>query len=165
MVLRLNKLTESILSLHTRLLRPSTSFCPFLQVYTAPRVVSTMPEKTPFHCPEVSWRKKFTSASWRLKYVKLHHPDPLQVARQTIRSAPQRIEPTQCHQFNINKDSVEAFESFPYLEHIETSQTCSHNHCHLLCCGQKSTPVPAHRFSSTLMNLGNATLRFTMRLT
>jgi hypothetical protein len=81
-----------------------------------------MPEKTPICRPEfLSW-KKFTSDSWRLKHIKLHHPERLDVAcpkNLTIRSAPQRVEPTQHREFNVNKDSVEDLDVFPYLEHVE----------------------------------------------
>jgi len=81
-----------------------------------------MREKTPFHCPEFSCQKKFTSDSWRLKHIKLQHPEPLQVTHQknlTIHSAPQCIQPAHLYELNVNKDSVQDLEMFPYLEQVE----------------------------------------------
>jgi hypothetical protein len=81
-----------------------------------------MPEKTPFCCPEFSCRLKFSSDSWQLKHIKVHHPEHLQVECQqnlTIHSAHRRIEPTLLREFNGNKDSVNDLHAFPYLEHVE----------------------------------------------
>jgi len=81
-----------------------------------------MPEKTCFCCSEFSCRKKFTSDSWWLKHIKLYQPELLQAARQkdlTFRNAPQHVESTQRHEFNVINDSVEDLDTFPYLEYIE----------------------------------------------
>ena len=97
-------------------------FVLFTSVYSTPRVSSTVPEKTPFCCPEFACRQKFTPDSWRLKRIKSHNPQHLQIAYQknlTICSAPRHVEPTQRCEINPTNDSVEDLDSVHYLEHVE----------------------------------------------
>ena len=86
-------------------------------------MLSTIPKNTTFSCPKFSCQKKFTSDSRRLKNIKLHYPEHLEVACKdnlTICSMPRRVEPTQQHEFNPNKHSVEDLDIFPYIDQVET---------------------------------------------
>jgi hypothetical protein len=99
---------------------PAPTLVPFYSEYSTPPVSSTMPEKTTFCRHKFSSRKKFTSDSWRLNHIKLHHPEHLQVAKnRTVRSAPRRLEPAPHFKFNANKHSVHDMDAFPYLKHVE----------------------------------------------
>jgi len=125
MVLRLNKshkLAESIMSLHHRLPRRSTNFHHFIHwIFHSSHVVNNARDN-PFRFPKSLCWMKFTSDSWRLNHIELHHPKHLHVAPQknlTIRSMPQSVEPAQHFEFNNNKDSFEDLDVFPYLEHFE----------------------------------------------
>ena len=126
MVLRFNKclkLAESMVSLHPPGCSGRAPICiPFCSVYSTPAVPSTVPEKTAFSGPEFSCRKKFTSDSWRLKHNKVHPPEHLHVECQknvTIHSAPRCIELAQAAESNANKESIEAWDAFPYLPPVE----------------------------------------------
>jgi len=123
MVLRLNKSLKYCGFIPTPdCSGPALTLVPFYSEYSTPRMLSTMPEEAHFCCPKYSRRKKFTLDSWRLKYIKFHHPEHLLVARRksmTVCSAPQRLEPAQCPEFNANKDSVEDLDGFPYLKQVE----------------------------------------------
>jgi len=131
MVLRLNKslkLAELIPTPDCS--GPAPAFVPCYSKYSTPRVSSTMPEKSPFHHPEFSSRKKVTSDCRRLKHIELHHPEHVQIACQsnlTLCCAPQSVQPTQHHEFNAKKDSVEDLDVFPYLKHcVHIAESESH---------------------------------------
>jgi len=125
MMLRLNKylmLAESIVCLHTRLHRPITNFRPFPQcVHHFLRVVHNAREY-PFLLPQIFMPKEVHLRLWQLKYITIHHPEHLQVARQrnlTTPGAPQHIEPPQHGEFKAYQVSVEDLDMVPYLKHFE----------------------------------------------
>jgi hypothetical protein len=81
-----------------------------------------MAEQTSLRCPQFAWQQMFTTHSCRLKHIKLHRPEHVQVAQQknlNIWSMPRRIEPAQHHQFNADQDSVEDLDACPCLDYIE----------------------------------------------
>jgi len=122
-----------------------------------------MPEKTRFCCPKHSCQKKFTSDSWRLKQLKLHHPEHVHVTHQknlTIRSTPWHVQNTQYCPFNAHTDSVEDLHAYPYPEHIEIIRDSE---------SQPLTPLLPHTDTyigdSTPLNNRNATLMVRLRRT
>jgi hypothetical protein len=121
MVLRLNKSLKYLERMPTpHCSGPKPTCVPFFSEYSTLHVLLTLPEKTPFHCPEYSCQKYCTSYCWRLQRNKLHHSEHLDGALQknlTVRSVPRPIEPAQLHELNANNDLVEDFDVFSYLEH------------------------------------------------
>jgi len=66
--------------------------------------------------------KEFTSDSWRLNYIRLHHPEDLQDGCQrnlTIHCEPRLVKPAQCRELTAYKESVYHLHVFSYLEHAE----------------------------------------------
>jgi len=123
MVLRLNKSLKYRELIPTEdCSGPAPTFVPFNSEYSIHRLSLTMQETTPFRRPEYSCWQKFTSHSWRLKYIILHHLEHLQVAHQKnliVCSAPQRFEPSQCCEFTTMWHSLEDLGALSYLEHLE----------------------------------------------
>ena len=100
---------------------PAPTFVCFCSEYSTPSVSLTLTEKTELCCPKCSCRKKFTSDNWQLEHIRLHHPEHLHVSNNlTVHSTPRRFESGGHPELNPNTDSVEDFDAFPYLEHIET---------------------------------------------
>jgi len=58
----------------------------------------------------------------------------------------------------LTQFQLRTWTPFPTLNTLKTSQTCSLNHCHLLCDGRKHTLAHVLHLAITLLNHGNAML-------
>jgi len=127
---------------------------------------STTPEMATFHCHVFSYWKKFIPHSWRLKHMKLHHPEHHQVAHQenlTIRSEPEAFNLLSIVNSRRTKIQSMTWTCFPNSNTLETSHTRSLNHRHPLCHRHRHTPAPALHWVITSLSHWNATSRVTLR--
>jgi len=64
----------------------------------------------------------FTSESWGLEHIQLHHPGYVKLTpqtNQTIASAHRSVKPAQHREFDPNQDSVDNLDVFPYRKHFK----------------------------------------------
>jgi hypothetical protein len=72
-VVRLNKLAESIMSLHARLLRPSTNYYPLLQCILTFGLVVDKAREEPYQLPRIFMPKE---VHLRLLVASIYHISP-----------------------------------------------------------------------------------------
>jgi len=170
MVLRMNKhlkLAESIVSLHTRLRRPSTNIRTFLACILCSSPLVDNVQEDHFPLPQIFMPKD----------VHLSQLGDLQKSNYTIlntfKSYARRIwlfagSPDLLNLLSVvnptlTKIQLKTWTSFPTSTTLKTSHIRSLNHSHLLCRKRKSTPALAFPWSITLLSDGNATLWVGMR--
>ena len=166
MVLRLNKLAESIVSLHTRLLRPSTNLRPFLQcILPSSRVVDNAREDHVFDAPNFHAERRSPQTAGDLNISNFTILDTFKLRARTIRlfaARPDALNPLSVVNSTLTMIQLKSWMHFPTSNTLKTSQNRSLNHCDLLCHGKRYTPAPALRRLITLLSLGNATLRVSL---
>jgi len=149
MVLRLTKLAEGIVSLHTRLLRPSTNLRPFLQcILRSFRVVDNAREDHVSDAPNFHAERTSPQTAGDLNISNYTILDTFKLRARTIRlfaARPDALNPLSVVNSTLTKIQLKSWMHFPTSNTLKTSQTRSLNHCDLLCHGKRYTLAPALR--------------------
>ena len=166
MMLRLNQLAYSIMSLHTRLLRPSTNFRPFLQCILHSSHVINNAKEDPFPLRLISNAERSspqtagdlnTSNYTILNTFKLHSRKIYLLAER-----PNTLNLLSVLNSTLKKIQSKTWMRFPTSNTLKTSQTCSLTHRHRSRT-RKYTPALALRCSITMLSHGNTTLSVALR--
>jgi hypothetical protein len=162
MILRVNKLAESIVSIHTRLLRPSTNFSPVLQFLLLFSRVIDNAREDPIPLPRIFMPKEdhlrqLATSTYQISSY--WTPSKLHAARIWLFPArPEVFNMRSIVNSMLTKFQSKTWTHFATLNLLITSQTRSLNHRHF-CHGWIYSLVWAPSWTSTLLSHRNAMLR------